>query len=61
MTISVAQIIREAGLLRNEASFVDSYLFRTTFVQGATGALLVLRTNADTKIGLKTERADSVT
>ena len=61
MTLSVAQLIREAVLLRNEASFVDSYLFRTTFVQGATGALLVLRTNADTKIGLKTERADSVT
>jgi hypothetical protein len=61
MTYSVAQLVREAVLLRNEASFVESYLFRTTFIQGATGALLILRDDAESKAGLKTEHSDSVT
>ena len=61
MTYSVAQLIREAVLLRDETSFVESYLFRTTFVQGATGALLILRADAKSKSDLKTENSDSVT
>ena len=61
MTLGIAQLIREAVLLRDEASFVESYLFRTTFVQGATGALLILRSDVERKAGSKTERPDSVT
>ena len=60
MTLSVAQLIREAVLLRDEAAFVDAYLIRTTFIQGATGALLILRADADTKLGLKTKPFDSI-
>jgi hypothetical protein len=60
MSLSVAQLIREAVLLRDEATFVDAYLVRTTFIQGATGALLILHTDADTKFGLKTEPSDSI-
>lgn len=60
MIRSVAQFIREAVLLRDETTFVDSYLFRSTFVQGATGALLILKTGSDTKSGFKTEPADSI-
>jgi hypothetical protein len=51
MTLSVAQLIREIVLLRNESEFVDAYLFRTTFVQGATGALLILSVDTDSDSG----------
>jgi hypothetical protein len=61
MTLGIAQLIREAVLLRDEASFIDQYLFGTTSVQGATGALLILRADAESKSGSKTERSDSVT
>lgn len=61
MALSVAHLVREAVLLQGEASFVESYLFRTTFVQGATGALLILRSDVGSKSGSKTERPDSVT
>jgi hypothetical protein len=60
MTPSVAQFIREIVLLRNESEFVDAYLFRTTFQQGATGALLILKVDTDTDSGFTTKGKPSV-
>lgn len=60
MTLSVAQLIREIVLLRNESEFVDAYLFRTTFQQGATGALLILKVDTDTDSGFTTKGKPSV-
>jgi hypothetical protein len=61
MTLGIAQLIREAVLLSDETAFIESYLSETTFVQGATGALLILQSDAESKLGSKTERSDSVT
>ena len=60
MTLSVAQFIREIVLLRNESEFVDAYLFRTTFQQGATGALFILKVDTDTDSGFTTKGKPSV-
>ena len=47
-------------LLRDESAYVDSYLFRTAFLQGATGALLVLRTDGDNEVGAKSRDPGSI-
>lgn len=60
MTLSVAQLIREMVLLRGEAAYIDSYLFRTTFVQGATAALLILKTDEDRKSGVQGRDSGSI-
>ena len=58
--LTVAQLIREMVLLRDESAYVDSYLFRTTFLQGATGASLVLRTNGRNEFGGQSGPSGSV-
>ncbi len=60
MSLSVAQLIREMVLLRDESAYIDSYLFRTTFLQGATGALLILRTDGSNEVGVQSNHPGSV-
>ena len=60
MTLSIAQLIREMVLLRDESAYIDSYLFRTTFLQGATGALLILRTDGSNEVGVQSRDSGSI-
>ena len=60
MGLSVAQLIREMVLLRDESAYIDSYLFRSTFLQGATGALLILRTDGSNEVGVQSNHPGSV-
>ena len=60
MTFGVAQLIREMVLLRDESEYLDSYLFRTAFAQGASGALLILKTEELQASQVKTEESGFV-
>jgi len=58
--LSVAQLIREMVLLRDESAYIDSYLLSTTFLQGATGALLILRTDGSNEVGVQSNHPGSI-